>query len=148
MLFRKLTWLSLNWSRVCAFVREVLDGVVERLRVRVGDAAPHLHEREEVFWLVVVLVERCAREGHDSERGAARRRVEDPLDHERNDGAARHRDLDRRADGQVVVVGEAVVDEGTVLSELAEDGLRAIRPIEGDRLAGVRRDRGDTLDFP
>ena len=136
MLLRKLTWLSLNSSRVCDLgVREVGQGALEGLGVRVGDAAVHLHERIEVLRLVVVRVERLAREGDVAERRSTGGRIEDALDRQLQPLAGRRRDRDRRADGQVVVLGEPVVDEGAACAELGEHRLRAVLPLEVDSAA-------------
>src|SRR5918995_6133251 len=123
-------------ARLHLRVRELrAERVLECLRVRVRVVAAHLDERVEVAWRVVDAVERPARERDGAEGRPARRRIEDALHRQLEPipGGDDHRD--RRADAEIVVLGVAIVDERAVRTELAEDGLRAVDPIERYHLA-------------
>ena len=126
-------------------VREVGERLVERRLVRIRLAALHLHERVEVPRLRRLAVpDRCGH-GHGAERRASGRRFEDALHDESLVRPVREGQLDRRAELQIVVVGEGVVDEHAVLSELGEDLLRPFLPIHVDHLRHARVGRGHEL---
>ena len=113
----------MNSSRVWTFAfGKSASALVERGLVRVRLAARHLHEREEVLRLRVLLVPGRGRDGHVAERRAAGRRVEDPL----TANAARRRLTNvtgPASRAQVVLLGEVVVDERAVRAERREHAL-------------------------
>ena len=144
MLLRKLTWLSLNsLARLRLRVRELGERLFERGGVRVGDAAVHLRRTSRGSAAGRSSGRRSARERRRCRTGSRRRAVEDAFDGQVELLAGRGRDRDRRADLQIVVFGEAVVDEGAVRAQLGEDRLRAFLPVQVDRARAVRRDRRD-----
>ena len=91
--------------------------MVELGRVRFGLAALGRDEDEEVFRLVELLVERRRGNRERPEWRSARRRVEDPLDHELALLTAREQHLDRGTDAEVVILRVVLVGERSVIAE-------------------------------
>ena len=134
-------------ARLRLGVRVRLERLVERREVRVGLPTLHLHERVEVLRVGVVRIPRGGGDRHGPERRAARRRVEDALDHEPLGDAVDEGDVDRRAHLEVVALRVVLVDEGTVLAQVRQRLLRAVHPVERDHLARpwIDRRREDRL---
>ena len=136
----------MNFWRVAAFAfRERLESLIERRLVRVRLAAPHQDERVEVLRVSDEAVEGRVRDGHDPERRAARRRIEDPLEHEGFARSGREGQGDRGADAKMMVLCVALVDERAVRTKSGEHRRGPLRPIELEHLARRRIDGGDRV---
>ena len=93
---RPAIWLSMNSLLVCAFAfGNSRQRLLELGLVRLGLAALHAHEGEEVARVLVVLVPLGRRDRDVAERRSAGRRVEDALDPVRLLVAVRERQPDR-----------------------------------------------------
>src|SRR5207248_10367102 len=82
------------------------------------------------------------------ERRDARRLVPDALQPHRRLLAARELQRDRRAEAQVVVLDVVLAREEAVQSELARDGVAALRPLHLDALVQIRLDGGQVVVAP
>ena len=136
-------WLSMNSLRALHLrVRELREPLLEGGQIRVGLAALHDHERVEVARLLVEAVPRPRRDRHRAERRSAGRRLEDPLDHEPLLFAVRERQLDRRAEAEIVILRVVRRHERAVVAEVGEHGIRPLLPVDREDPARRRVDCG------